>query len=294
VEVPVDVIVVGAGATGVEFAHLFDRLGASVTWIVDDNGILPTFPRAATTLLRDAFVQRGIRIVEGTAERLDADGAGVVLTLRDGERVRARTAFLATGRSAAVHGTNLEATGLRVRPGGAISVDIFCQTGVPGVYAVGDMLGAPMLANRGEAQGRIAGAHAAGAPTVGFRPETVVNAVYSEPQVAMVGEVSGLYSPTPARRIQRVRIPFHAALHSLVHTSAEGWLELFYAEHGGEVVGAWAVGEDAADALSSVALAIGAGASVAAMALVAPAVPTSSELPFLAARRAVSHRPHGF
>ena len=285
-EVPRDVVVIGGGATGAEFVYLFDSLGSEVTWVLDERGVLPGFPPEAAAMLVEAMDRRGVRRVQDAAVRVERGGRGVVVIGQDGRRFAAHTAFLAVGRIPAVAGLGLESVGLAPRADGTLWVDAFCRTEAPGVYAVGDLAGPPMLANYGEAQGRVAGLHAAGAAVTGFRPECVVEAVYTSPQLAKVGDSEGVAGIGHPGRIIRIRVPFQAGYHSLLHPG-KGWLELVLERPEGRILGGWAVGPSAADTLAPVALAIRLRATAEQMADVAPAVPTTSELPFIAAREGV-------
>lgn len=285
-DIPRDVVVIGGGATGAEFVYLFDSLGAEVTWVLDERGVLPEFPPEAAAMLVEAMDRRGVRRVPGPAIRVDRGGRGVVVIAAEGKRYAAEAAFLAVGRLPALAGLGLESIGLAPRTNGTLWVDAYGRTEVPGVYAAGDVAGPPMLANYGEAQGRVAGLHAAGVQISGFRPECVVHAVYTSPQIAKVGDSEGLAGIGQPGRILRVRVPFHAGLHALLHPG-KGWLELVLERPEGRIIGGWAVGPTAADSLAPVALAIRLRATVEQMADVAPAVPTISELPFIAAREAM-------
>jgi pyruvate/2-oxoglutarate dehydrogenase complex dihydrolipoamide dehydrogenase (E3) component len=284
-EIPGDVVVIGGGATGAEFVYLFDSLGSEVTWMLDDRGVLPDFPPEAAALLVEALDRRGVRRVQGPAARIERGGRGVVVVCGNGRRYAAHSAFLAVGRLPALGGLAPETVGLAPRPDGTLWVDAYGRTEVPNIYAVGDVAGPPMLANYGEAQGRVAGLHAAGVTAPGFRPETVVHAVYTSPQIAKVGDAEGVAGIGHPGRIGRIRAPFHAGLHALLHPG-KGWLELVLEQPEGRIIGAWAVGPGAADSLAPVALAVRLRATAEQMAEVAPAVPTITELPFIAAREA--------
>jgi dihydrolipoamide dehydrogenase len=111
----------------------------------------------------------------------------------------------------------------------------------------------------------------------------VVHAVYTAPQLAKVGDAEGVAGVGHPGRVTRVRTPFQSALHNLLHPG-KGWLELVLELPEGRIIGGWAAGPNAADMLAPVALAIRLHATAEQMADVAPAVPTVSELPFLAAR----------
>lgn len=279
---PPDLVVVGGGATGSEFASLFSRLGVGVTWLVAEPGVLPMLAPTAGKELAAALAARGVAVRVGPpAERIEQAGDGVAVVTADGATFGAAMAFLAVGRTPDLGRLNLVAAGLSARPDGTLAVDGYGHTTVPGIYAVGDAAGGPMLANRAMAQGWIAGRHAVGLAVAAYRPATVVHAVYSDPEVAQVGEVTAGDGD-----LGRVRVPFAAGLKAhLLHASG-GWLELTYEPAGGQVRGAVAVGPHASDALAPVALAIQLGATVEQLGTVFGAYPAISELAFIAARRA--------
>jgi pyruvate/2-oxoglutarate dehydrogenase complex dihydrolipoamide dehydrogenase (E3) component len=187
---PPSVVVVGGGATGTEFAYLFNRLGIDVTWIVDKVGVLPEFDAEAGQVLANELVARGVRLVIGhRAEHIEQIADGVSVATTNGENYLAAIAFLAIGRKPDVAGLNLEAAGAEIPSH---------------ITLVGDATGLPMIANRAMAQARAAGQTAAGQTPVPFSESTVIAAVYSEPQVAQVGQLSG-------EGIETVAVGHHAA-----------------------------------------------------------------------------------
>jgi len=278
---PGSMVVIGAGATGVEAVYLFNRLGLAVTWIVDQLGVLPDYPAAAGTLIADILVKRGVKLVQGTlADHFEEEGDGVAVVLADGRRYTAGLAFVAIGRLSDLSRLNLEAAGLSVEPRTFPTTNEFCQTAVSTIYAVGDAAGPPMVANRAMAMARVAGLHAAGTNVAPYNPQTVVAAVYTEPQVAKVG----ITSPA-AGGMSAVRLEFGAVLKAHLLGEKEGFVELAY-DGERKVVGGTAVGPHAGDVLAPVALAIQMGASLDDLAAIFAAHPTLSELAFAAARAA--------
>ncbi len=274
---PKSVVVIGAGATGCEFTYLFNRLEVDVTWVVDPYGILPAFAPSAGQLLGQILENRGVKTVRDQfADKIEQTGAGVEVVTSTRERYQAETAFVAIGRKPDLTRLDLEAAGLPVEVGQSPPVDDFGRTAVPGLYLVGDAAGAPMVANRAMAQARIAGLHAAGAGPAPFRPDTVIAAIYTEPQVAQVGAVAG-------EGIETVEIPFDAALKTHLLPEPEGLVQLAY-NHEQRVVGGLAIGPHAADVLAPIALAIQLAASVDDLASLYGGHPTVSELAFMAAR----------
>jgi pyruvate/2-oxoglutarate dehydrogenase complex dihydrolipoamide dehydrogenase (E3) component len=276
---PEDIVVVGAGATGCEFTYFFNRLGVKVTWIIDQNGVLPAFVPEAGLFLANILAARGVHLVrDQVAERVERGGDGVIVVTSDGQRYPADMAFVAIGRKPDLGRLNLEALGLQVTPGQAPATDGYGRTGVPGLYLVGDAAGAPMVANRAMAQARVAGRHAAGAQTPPFRPETVIRAIYSEPQVAQVGTAQG-------EGVHTLRLPFRQGLKANLLAGDAGFLTLAYNDDR-RLLGGVAAGPDAADVLAPVAMAIYLNASLDDLAAVYSAHPTISELAFMAARLA--------
>jgi pyruvate/2-oxoglutarate dehydrogenase complex dihydrolipoamide dehydrogenase (E3) component len=284
---PGSVVVVGAGVTGAEFAYLFKRLGLEVTWIIDQFGVLPTFDADAAGALKRTLAGRGVTLVEGQmADHIEQTEAGVMVVTADNGRYPATIAFLAIGRKPDVANLNLEAAGV-VLENGRVVVDENGRSAQPHIYFAGDVTGAPMVANRGMAQGWLAGLRAAGQTPPPFREESVVAAVYTEPQIAQVGRLDA-----PGGRV--VRLPFSATLTGQLHPEREGFVRLAYeGGENGRLLGAAAFGPQAADALAPVAVAIQAGLTVGELAALYAAHPTGGEIAFNAARLAVAHASPG-
>ena len=279
---PADIVVVGGGATGSEFAYLFSRLGVQVTWVVSPRGVLPMFAPDLGRSLAEVMERRGVRLMVGPrVNRIDHVADGIVVSAEAGERYEASMAFLAMGRQPDVGKLNLGAVGLQPAPSGELQTDPFGRTAIPCVYAVGDVTGKPMLANQAMTQAWVTGRHAAGAPTPPYRPEAVVNAVFTEPQVAQVGVVGEL-----AHDAEMVRVPFTSSLKAHLLAEPEGFVQVHYSAQAGSVLGGFAFGPHAADVLAPVAVAIQLGATIEDLAATGGANPTISELAFLAARKA--------
>jgi dihydrolipoamide dehydrogenase len=281
---PPDIVVVGGGATGCEFAYLFNRLGVKVTWIVNQSGVLPSFHPDAGQFLAETMRRRGTEIAYGYATQISRSDSGVTVITADGARYSAAMAFLAIGRKADISKLNLSAVIDTPIANNALATSKFGRTAIPTIYAAGDVTGAPMLANRAMTQARVAGRHAAGADTLPFRPETVVHAIYSDPQVAQVGNMMDAEST-------RVRLPFAAVLKTHLIPEGEsstdgGFLELAYDKRNRALLGGVAVGPHAADVLAPVAMAIQMHATLDELAAVSGAHPTISELAFLTAQSA--------
>lgn len=276
---PESVVVIGAGATGTEFVYLFNGLGLPVTWIVDEFGVLPGFKPQVGRYVADTLIKRGVTVVRGRlAMRIEQQAGEVVVVTDAGSRHPAAMAFVAIGRKADTGRFNIEAAGLSPNERGDLEIDAYCRTAVPHIYAVGDVTGGPMLANKAVVQAWIAGRHAAGVDTAPYRPETVVSAIYSEPQAAQVGDWDD--------EARTIHLSYEAALKAHLAAEGEGFIELAYDPHDRRVLGAVAAGHQATGILAPVAMAIQMQATLDDLAAVGGAYPTLSELAFTAARLA--------
>jgi dihydrolipoamide dehydrogenase len=278
---PPDMIVIGGGPTGSEFASLFSRLGVRVTWIVGSPGVLPMFAPAAGAALNQAMTARGVNIVQVDGERVERSETGVRVTTTDGAVYEAAMAFLAIGRLPDLSRLDLAAAGLTVDANGQLTVDQHGRTAVDHIFAVGDAAGGPMLANRALAQAWIAGRTAADLPAPGYCPHTIVHAVYTVPEIAQVGIVT-----SAEEELKRVRASYTTSLKAFLSADTDGWVELTFDPITRQVRGGVAVGSHAADLLAPVALAIQTNATLADLAAVFTAYPTLSETIFTAARAA--------
>jgi len=279
-EVPPDVVVIGAGATGTEFASLFRLAGAQITWVVDQYGVLPTFDEDSRTRFRRQIENQGVQIVGPTmAERVTSDNQFVTIHTSSGECYQATMVFLAIGRTPDLARLDLEAAGLDRGEGLPPATDPYGRTEKPWIYLVGDATGSPMVANKAMAQAWVAGRHAAGAKTSPYLPETIVKAVYSHPEVAEVGTLTDA---------EIVSVSYDRLLKTRL-CSYEGFVKLAF-DKDQRIKGGAAVGPHASEILAPVAVAIRAGLLLDDFASVFAAHPTVSELPFLAARQSLNRR----
>jgi pyruvate/2-oxoglutarate dehydrogenase complex dihydrolipoamide dehydrogenase (E3) component len=271
---PPRVVVIGGGPTGCEAVHLFNALGAAVTWLPGRPGTLAGFARPAVQILCASFAQRGVEIL-ADADAVDierGEDQACVVTDTD-SRIEAELVFVATGRRADLDGQGLDSLGLDLPP----ATDTFGYA-AQNLYLVGDAAGGPFLANRALAQARIATRHALDLPCAGYTAEAVVHAVYSQPEVAQVGCVEG-------DGIRSLELPLDTALKAYLR-SPDGRFSLSWdAEQ--RITGGWIVGVHAADALAPVAAAIAAQATLEQLAASWPANPTLGELAPMVARLAV-------
>lgn len=194
-KIPESLVVIGAGAVGVEFASIYSRLGTRVTLLEALPRVLPGEDEEVSAELEKALRKQGVAVETGvkvqSAARAGKSGtvAAVVYTARDrGVRRESATSLLmAIGRSPNTRDIGLENTSIQAS-GGFISVNEHFETSEPGVYAIGDIVaGSPLLAHVGQMEAITAVDHAAGKPTEPVNYRQAPNCIYSEPEVASVG-----------------------------------------------------------------------------------------------------------
>ncbi|MEV6859676.1 dihydrolipoyl dehydrogenase [Streptosporangium subroseum] len=185
--VPASVVVLGGGVIGVEFASVWRSFGAEVTIVEGLPHLLPLEEESSSKLLERAFRRRGIKQELGVFfEGVKITDNGVVVTLANGKTLDAELLLVAVGRGAVSAGMGLEEAGVAIERG-TVTVNEFCQTSVPGVYAVGDLIPTLQLAHAGFAEGILVAEHIAGLNPVPIDYDGVPRITYSDPEVASVG-----------------------------------------------------------------------------------------------------------
>lgn len=280
---PEHLVMVGGGVTGSEFAYLFRVLGSAVTVITDMPRLLPRADEDVSLTLEHAFREMGIEILlSSPAESVTATDAGVRVRLVGGGLREGSHAFIAIGRQADTARLNLESAGVQSTPQG-ILINEYMQSSLPHIYMAGDAAGPPFTLNRGWTQARVAVRHALGFATEPFRPELVVEAVYTQPQVAQVG-ITEAQARQQGMRVKVLRANYADLLKAQLLGETEGFVKLVVEQDTGKLLGGSAIGVHSADVLAPLATAMAMGATVEALASLFPAHPTVVEVLYEASR----------
>jgi NAD(P) transhydrogenase len=184
---PNDIVIVGGGPVGVEFATVFTALGIPATLVSRSDRLLPGIDGELAGLLAEEFSRRGVRLILGA----DADGVNRVdgrlhVTLSTGTGLTTDTVLVAAGRTPNTEDLGLAEAGVQLDARGRIVVDHYYRTTAPGIYAAGDVVN-PALASNAMQQGRAAAAHACGLAFGVVVDQVASSAVYGLPEVAGVG-----------------------------------------------------------------------------------------------------------
>jgi dihydrolipoyl dehydrogenase len=194
--VPSSAVILGGGVIGVEFASVWRSFGAEVTIVEMLPHLLPPEEESSSKLLERAFRRRGIAYELGARfESVKESAAGVTVTLEGGKTLDADLLLVAVGRGPVSAGLGYEEAGVAVERG-FVTVDEYCQTNVPTISAVGDLIPGPQLAHVGFAEGILVAERAAGLTVTPIDYDGVPRITYSDPEVASVG----ITSATAAQR----------------------------------------------------------------------------------------------
>ncbi|MDQ6747572.1 MAG: dihydrolipoyl dehydrogenase [Candidatus Dormibacteraeota bacterium] len=258
-EVPKSAVVVGAGAVGVEFASMWNDLGAEVTLVEALPRIMPLEDTDVSQATARAFGKRGIKVVTGA--RLDlksVKASGDEVTLRydsdgGGAELTADILLMAVGRGANVEGIGLENTQVKVEKGW-VQVDEDLRTDDPAIFAVGDVVGGYLLAHVASHEGLHAVEVIAGERTEDLNYNQMPRCTYSRPQVASVG-LTEEQARDAGVEVKVGKFPFSALGRAMINDDTEGFVKVVADAATGEVLGAHLVGHNVTDLVAEPALA---------------------------------------
>jgi dihydrolipoamide dehydrogenase len=257
-DVPEKVLVVGAGAIGLEFSYIWANYGVDITIVEMEDRVLPREDPDVSKAVEKAFKKMGVTIMTSSLvqsiDRTDA-GAKVSVQTNDGtEEFEVDQVMVAIGFRPNVEGYGLDNIGVELNDRGAIAINEKMQTNVPNVYAIGDVTGKLMLAHVGSAMGLVAAETIGGAHTVELNYLMMPRATYCQPQVASFG-----YTEEQAREagyeINVSRFPFSANGKALGLNDTSGFVKLISDAKYGEILGAHMVGEGVTELLPELTLA---------------------------------------
>ena len=279
-ELPESLLIIGGGAVGLEFAYAYACYGVKVTIVEMQPQLLPGFDTETAAELARSFTRRGIEVATSTAYKgLEANGSGVVVGV-EGEKgekeLVADQVLLAVGRKALIEGVGLEANGVEIERG-FVRVDEQQRTTAPGVWAIGDCAGPPLLAHAASHEGVAAVEFMAGERRHPIDARRIPGNIYCQPQVGSIG-----WSEEQARaaghEVQVGKVPFLASGKAVGTGHTEGFVKLVADAQYGEVLGCQIIGHGATEMINEVALAMTLECTVAELAEACHAHPTLSEM----------------
>ncbi|MFJ1793435.1 NAD(P)H-quinone dehydrogenase [Kitasatospora griseola] len=276
-ELPRELIVVGSGVTGAEFAGAYQALGSNVTLVSSRDRVLPGEDPDAAEVLEDVFRRRGMNVmsrsraetVKRVSARTDAAegpsspkagkeggiGDRVEVTLSDGKVITGTHCLMAVGSIPNTADLGLEEAGVAVNDWGQIKVDRVSRTSAPGVYAAGDCTGVFMLASVAAMQGRIAMYHALGDAVQPLNLKTVASNVFTDPEIATVGYTHADVSCGKMDAVE-IKLPLRGNPRAKMQGIRDGFVKLFARPGTGIVVGGVVVAPRASELIHSISIAV--------------------------------------
>jgi dihydrolipoamide dehydrogenase len=282
--IPASLLVVGGGVEGCEFAALYSGLGTEVTIVELMAHVLPLEDEEVSSMMERELKKRGVTVLTGTTvEKLERSSEIITAHLKDGAQIVAEKLLVSVGRGLNSRGIGLEQVGVQTGRRGEILVDDQMETTVPGIYAIGDVVGKAMLAHVASAHGKVAVENIMGHQAT-VRYDVIPAGIFTLPEIGRVGmteqqareraQAAGL-NPDQAMTVGRFR---YAGLGKAQATGeTTGLFKIIAESSSGKILGVHIVGAHAADLVHEAAMAMQVGATVAQMADMIHAHPTLSE-----------------
>jgi dihydrolipoamide dehydrogenase len=244
---PKKLLVIGSGAIGIEFASFYNTLGAETTVVEVMDRILPVEDAEISTFAKKQFVKQGMTILEKAGvKKLDRKpGVGVTAHIEVNGKIETRdfdTVISAVGIVGNVESLGLEALGVKIDRTHVVT-DEFCRTGVDGLYAIGDIAGAPWLAHKASHEGVMVAELIAGKHVHPIKPGSIAGCTYCHPQVASVG-MTEAKAKEAGFEVKVGCFPFIGNGKAIALGEPEGMVKTVFDAKTGELLGAHMVGAE--------------------------------------------------
>jgi len=243
---PGKLLVIGSGAIGIEFASFYNTLGAETTVVEVMERILPVEDAEISAFARKSFTRQGMKIMEkAMVRRLDRAKGKVTAHIEVGGKVETHdfdTVISAVGIVGNTEGLGLDDLGVKVERSHVVT-DEFCRTGVEGLYAIGDIAGAPWLAHKASHEGVMVAELIAGGHPHPVKPESIAGCTYCHPQVASVG-LTEARAKELGHEIKVGRFPFIGNGKAIALGETEGMIKTVFDAKTGELLGAHMIGAE--------------------------------------------------
>ena len=243
---PKKLLVIGSGAIGIEFASFYNTLGADTTVVEVMDRVLPVEDEEISAFAKKSFEKQGMQIMQkAMVKKLDRSKGKVIVQIEKDGKITTQdfdTVISAVGIVGNVEGLGLEELGVKLDRTHVVT-DEYCRTGVDGLYAIGDIAGAPWLAHKASHEGVMVADLIAGKHAHPVKPETIAGCTYCHPQVASVG-----YTEAKAKElgydIKVGRFPFVGNGKAIALGEAEGLVKTIFDAKTGELLGAHMIGAE--------------------------------------------------
>ena len=256
---PKSLLVIGSGAIGIEFASFYRTMGAEVTVVEVLPQILPVEDAEIAAFARKQFEKQGMKIMSGAkVTKLDKKADSVTATIDDGKgkisEITVDRVIAAVGVVGNVENIGLEKLGVKIERG-TIAIDGFCKTNVPGIYAIGDVAGPPMLAHKAEHEGVICVEAIKGMHPHPMDKQMIPGCTYCAPQVASVG-LTEQAAKDKKLDIRVGRFPFIGNGKAVALGEDQGMVKTIFDKKTGQLLGAHLVGPEVTELIQGFVVAM--------------------------------------
>jgi dihydrolipoamide dehydrogenase len=293
-EIPKRLFVVGGGYIGLEMGIMYAHLGSKVTVVEMMDQLLPGFDAELVRTLTRSMRAKGIEyFVNAKAKSFEGNVGNLraIVEIEGQDRVFETDRILVTvGRKPNTSGLEIEKAGIKTDQRGFIPVNNKCQTSVPHIYAIGDVIGNPMLAHKASKEGEVVAEIIAGHNrVVDYLAMPAV--IFTEPEIATVG-LSESEAKEKGYDAVSGKFPFAALARAMTQGSTEGYVKVIFDKESKQALGFHIIGSGASDLIGEAALAIEMGSSVEDISLTVHPHPTLTEAMMEAAKAALGEAIH--
>ncbi len=283
-QIPGTLLIIGAGVEGCEFASLYSGLGTNVTIVELMTRVLPSEDEEISSMMERELKKRGVSVLTGTTiQKLERLPQSLLAHFKDGTTIAVDKLLISIGREFNSHGIGLEQTGIQLGHRGEIVVNERMETTVPGVYAIGDVVGKAMLAHVASAQGKVAVENILGRPTA-INYNVIPTGIFTLPEIGRVGlterearERAQADGRNPAQALKIGRFRYAAMGKAQATGDTAGLFKVIADAMTNRILGVHIIGAHAADLIHEAALAMQVGATVSQVAGMIHAHPTLAE-----------------
>jgi dihydrolipoamide dehydrogenase len=253
-EMPTNLLVIGSGAIGVEFASFYSDMGAEVTIVEMLDRILPVEDADVSAFVHKALTKQGMKLhVSSGVDKLETSANGVKATIKGAGEQEFSHAIVAIGIVPNSENIGLEALGVKTDRGHIVT-DGYGRTNVEGIYAIGDVTGPPWLAHKASHEGVVCVEAIAGKKPHPFETWNIPGCTYSRPQVASVG-LTEAKAKEAGHKVKVGKFPFIGNGKAIALGEAEGFVKTVFDETTGELLGAHMVGAEVTELIQGYAVA---------------------------------------
>jgi len=252
--IPKNLVIIGAGAIGVEFAHLYSSFGSTVTLVEGLDRIVPNEDEDISAELEKIFKRKRISIITNAlVEKVQTAKASAMVAIKGQNPIKADKVLMAIGVQGNIENLGLEDLSISTDKG-HIKVNEYMQTDINNIYAIGDVCGPPLLAHVASFEGTLAIEHLSGKDIEPMSYDNVPGCTYCEPEIASVG-LTEKQAIDQGYQVHVGTFPFSALGKTLAEGSRDGFIKIIYDKKYGELLGCHMIGKNATNLISEVSIA---------------------------------------